>query len=212
MVVSLFIVSPTVIMPVNAVMGPSDFFLDALTNEWHQGSFFSIGNLFIFGFSFFMYLVAAFFHCGLIAMYLKIARRDSPRLYLYDLFSGRRWVFKMFGFYILIMPIMMLIMWKGTLLLIVPGLIAGFILSFAPYFIVDQNMGPIKAIVASFRAAKDNFVNLLALALLSGLIGAAGILPFGVGMLIALPLIQLAVTLAYLHISGRLDRRSPANC
>lgn len=194
---SVLIAGLIVILLQSAIMVPISM-LGVLTPQRGQHDLPAASIPILFGAYFFAFLCFVFFQGGFIAMCVKVARGDSPSIG--DLFSGGRWLFRMLGAQILTM----LIVWLGSILFVVPGLIAAFLLFFTPYFIVDQNMGPIQAMGASFRATSANVGNLLVLALLSWLINLAGVLACGVGMFVSMSVVYIAASLAYLYISGRM--------
>ena len=170
-------------------------------------------------------LIHAFIQGGLTAMSVKAARGETPTST--DAFSGGRWFLRMLGLYglvglvpfvflFLIIPASFLvtppftgiILIVGFLLLIVPSIIVGLGLMLAPYYVVDQNMGSMDAMRASWRATKGQRMNLFVLGLLCSLIILLGGLACGFGLFVAWPIVSLAMAIAYLHISGRIATSS----
>lgn len=71
-----------------------------------------------------------------------------------------------------------------------------------PYVLVDRDCGAIDSIRASFEITRGHVVELLAVALLSGLIGISGVLACGVGLLFTYPLGMLILSAAYALLAG----------
>jgi uncharacterized membrane protein len=91
----------------------------------------------------------------------------------------------------------------GLLLCILPGLVIALFGSFFVYFVLDADLGPIDAIKASFTFVKDNFGNILGLALLSFLIMIVGFLLCFVGVLAAWPIVVIAQAYTYKVLRGQ---------
>ncbi len=85
----------------------------------------------------------------------------------------------------------------GLVLLIVPGIILMLRLQFFAYFIVDKNMSPIKALEASWKATEGNTLNLLVLWFAFLLITILGALALLVGLLVAIPVMMIAMAYIY---------------
>jgi uncharacterized membrane protein len=90
----------------------------------------------------------------------------------------------------------------GILLFIVPGAILAVGLSLAPYYVIDQNMGPIEALKASWAASKGQKGELFVFGLASGGVMLLGLLACCLGLIVAFPVIQLAGVIVYTRISG----------
>jgi hypothetical protein len=148
--------------------------------------------------------LSSFFSGGLIVMNLKAARGVSPSFG--DAFSGGRYFLSMLGVSILTGIIVGL----GLLALIVPGIILIYGLMLAPYYVVDQELGAVEAMKASWAATTGQKGSLFVLSLLCGLLLIAGLLACGVGLFVAIPLTALANALAYLHIAGRIEQAPAA--
>ncbi|CAM3027362.1 Glycerophosphoryl diester phosphodiesterase membrane domain-containing protein [Prescottella defluvii] len=85
----------------------------------------------------------------------------------------------------------------GLILCIIPGLFAIFLTWWTLQFVIDQNQDPIGAIKSSFRAISSNWSPLLLLALALLGINILGAIPFGLGLLVTVPLSIIASTYAY---------------
>jgi len=91
----------------------------------------------------------------------------------------------------------------GFLLCIIPGLIVAFFGAFFVYFILDQDLGAVDSLKASFSFVKDNVGNLLLLLILSWLALLAGALVCGIGLFVAVPVVVIAHTYAYKVLRGQ---------
>lgn len=145
-------------------------------------------------------LLSAPIDMGVIAFFL--AAHADPKTVRYPALWQHRWPYwKFIGAYLLA-SIAMLV---GLILLIVPGVIAAVVLMFSTIVVIDQGLGPIEAMKESVRISRGHFWPLLGLGVLLTLITVAGILALGVGLLIALPVIMIALVHAYrvlLHKAG----------
>jgi uncharacterized membrane protein len=99
----------------------------------------------------------------------------------------------------------------GLVLCIIPGLIAGFLLQFFGYAIVDRrsdtgtgapSSDPIGAMRTSYEIASKNVGNLLVLALLCLVLNLVGALLCGLGLIVSLPVTAIAIAYAWRHFTG----------
>jgi hypothetical protein len=90
----------------------------------------------------------------------------------------------------------------GLILLVIPGLIVAFLSWWTLQFVIDRNDSAVDGIRSSFRAISSQAgpLFLLALALIG--INILGAIPFGLGLLITVPLSTIASTYAYRVVSG----------
>lgn len=96
-----------------------------------------------------------------------------------------------------------LIMSLGMALLILPGLVLAILLAFLWHVLADQKIRGMEAIAAAFRLGAANFLPLLLLGLLGGLINLAGMLCLGIGVLFSAPFVSLLFAVAYQHAQGK---------
>jgi hypothetical protein len=141
--------------------------------------------------------VTAFFQVGLVKIWTDAARGVTPQFA--DLFGGGRRYFAMLG----AMVLFILSVLVGYIFLIVPGIIVALGLAFTYFFVVDQNMGPIDALGASWQATKGHKGNLFLFFLVCGLLWVAGVFACCVGVLVAFPVTMIAMATVYLRITGR---------
>jgi uncharacterized membrane protein len=115
------------------------------------------------------------------------------------------------GPYIIASLLVAVIVTVGLLLCVVPGLIAGFLLQFYGYAIIDRKTdsvttapqsSPTGAIRASFEVVAANIGPLILLAVLCFLLNVAGALLCGVGLLVSLPVTSIAIAYAWRYFSG----------
>jgi len=96
----------------------------------------------------------------------------------------------------------MLIVVLGTLLFIVPGVIWGIKYSFMFYIMVDQNVGPIKALEMSGQMTNGIKMDLFVMYLVFILITIAGFLALFVGIFVAIPVMMMAQVYVYRQMAG----------
>ena len=137
------------------------------------------------------------FQPGLVKIWISAAKGQTPSFG--DLFSAMGRFPAMFATFFL----MGLGVALGYVFLIVPGIILGLGLSLSQYFVVDKNMGPIDALGASWKATDGHKAKLFLLGLMSAGVMLLGCLACYVGLFVALPLMQLALALVYVRLTGQ---------
>lgn len=145
------------------------------------------------------WVLNAFMQAGLMRVNLKVARGEAASFS--DVFSGGTWFLPLLGATILTSIATAL----GFLFFIVPGVILAIGFMFSSHFIVDQNMGPLEAMSASWAATKGQRLDLFGFCFLLFLVVLAGAAACGFGLLVAVPVTSLSTAVAYLHLSGRLN-------
>ena len=115
------------------------------------------------------------------------------------------------GPYIIASLLVAVIVIVGLILCVIPGLIAGFLLQFYGYAIIDRKSdsvttapqsSPTGAIRASFEVVAANIGPLILLAVLCFLLNVAGALLCGVGLFVSLPVTSIAIAYAWRYFSG----------
>ncbi len=96
--------------------------------------------------------------------------------------------------------LLMLIVWGGLLLFIVPGIIWSIKYGLCQYFVIDKGLGPVQAIKASGRTTMGVKWKLFVFSLLCALIILLGLLCLGVGVFAAYPTVMVANALVYRHL------------
>lgn len=141
-------------------------------------------------------VVTTFFTGGMIKVWCAAARGQTPQFG--DMFTGGSRFLPLLGALFLTL----LAVGFGYVLLIVPGIILGLGLAFAQFYVVDQNMGPIDALKASWEATKGHKGHLFLFGLVAVLIGLAGYAACCIGIFAAIPLIMVAWATIYTRVSG----------
>jgi uncharacterized membrane protein len=90
----------------------------------------------------------------------------------------------------------------GYVLCVLPGLAVAIFTIFTTILIVERNLAPIDAIKASIDIVKANFVQVLLVWLLFGVITTVGSLLCGIGLIVAVPVATLFLVYAYRKLSG----------
>lgn len=90
----------------------------------------------------------------------------------------------------------------GLVLLIVPGIIAGIMLMFVGYAVIEEKLGPIDALKKSVALTKGNRWKLFQLALLTLGLNILGFLALLVGLFVTVPVSFLMMVHAYRTLSG----------
>lgn len=85
----------------------------------------------------------------------------------------------------------------GLVFFVVPGIIAIIALVFAPYLIVDRNLGPVEALKESMSITRGHWWNLLFFGIIVTLINLLGAAAFGLGLFITVPVTALAAVHVY---------------
>lgn len=141
--------------------------------------------------------VQTFVSIGLVRIYLEIARGGTPNFGL--LFSGGPWLLRCFGATILYWLMVVV----GGIALIVPGIYLG--MRFWPYmhFIVDKECSIGEAFSQSSVATQHNMGETLIMMLIAVGMLVLGFVMLCLGLLITMPIVGLAWTIAYLMITAQ---------
>jgi len=171
-------------------------------NTWLDGS----GGLFsVWGvlFNIIQWIVTLIIALGLIRATLAILDGRAPSVD--DLLSTRNIVP-----YAIASILVGIIVGVGILLCIIPGLIAGFLLQFYGYAIVDtrspdagtQSADPIGGMKRSYQVVSKNIGSLILLGLMLLLLNFGGALLCGIGLLVTIPISMIATGFAWRFFSG----------
>jgi uncharacterized membrane protein len=90
-----------------------------------------------------------------------------------------------------------LLIFVGLILLIVPGIIVTVRLQFWTYVMVNKQCGPVAALKESWRITGGSVINIMLFNLLTVAVVFLGVLAFGVGVFVAIPVTLLATTFVY---------------
>lgn len=97
----------------------------------------------------------------------------------------------------------------GTLLFVIPGIIASVAFMFAPFLVIDKGLGPIAALKESARITKGNRWRMIALMAAIMLLSFLGFLALIVGSLVVMPVYWLSMASAYRRLSAAADANQP---
>lgn len=136
---------------------------------------------------------------GVSFAYLKAARGDKPEIR--DMFEA----FRNYWNAVLASLLVTVIVIIGLVFLIIPGIIFACKLAFTPYLVVDRKMEVIEAVKESWRMTGGYAWKVFLIGLLAIPIGIAGLICFGVGIIIAILWVSLAFASLYhaVSISGK---------
>lgn len=137
------------------------------------------------------FFVQLLFGTGVIRIMLDVVDKKTPSFE--SLYSQYLLLFR----YLLTTIVIVIITAIGTILLIVPGIIWAIKYQFAPYIVIDKKAGVFEALAESGKITKGQIWKLFVFALASAGIYILGFLALGIGILIAAPVVSLA--LAYIY-------------
>lgn len=96
-----------------------------------------------------------------------------------------------------------IITFVGTLLCILPGIVAWFMLLFTPFFVVDRDLPAVEAIKASFNFTRANLGNMLVWVIVGGIVYVIGYCLCGVGIIVTAPVVLIGAAYTYKKLSGQ---------
>lgn len=132
---------------------------------------------------------------GLNYSYLKAARGD--KLEIKDVFAA----FQNYWNAVLASLLVTVIVIVGFILIIIPGIIFACKLAFTPYLVVDKKMEVIEAVKTSWRMTNGHAWKVFLIGLLAIPIFIAGLICFGVGVIISIMWITMALASLYHSVS-----------
>ena len=112
-----------------------------------------------------------------------------------DLFENLS--FKKFIYFVLVIALVVLSVFGGLLLLVIPGIIFGIRLMFAKFIVIENDMKPMEALKESKRITKGVRWKLFWFSLTAILVVVIGLLCLIVGIFFAAPLVSLATAVIY---------------
>lgn len=148
--------------------------------------------LFIFNF-----FIAYPVQIGVIYFMIKIARGDNAELK--DIFEA----FNHYGSALLMMILLGLIIGIGFLLLIIPGIILGLRLYYTPFILIDQKLGAVDAIKASWEMTRGHGGQVFLMFLLGIPIMIGGMIALIIGIIPASLWMSLAFAVFYTQLNPR---------
>lgn len=135
---------------------------------------------------------------GVYYAYLKAARGQEVEIK--DMFAFSR----NYGNVLLAYILVYIIVGIGIVLLIIPGIIFACKLAFVPFLVVDKQIGAMDAIKASWRMTDGYAMNIFLIGLLAVFISIGGLIVFGIGIIIAIMWIYLAVASIYYAVDSKM--------
>jgi len=132
---------------------------------------------------------------GVAFTYLKAARDNS--IEVKDMFV----VFRNYWNIILASLLIYIVVAIGILLLIIPGIIFACKLAFTPYLVVDRKITAVEAIKESWRMTDGHAWKVFIIGLLALPISIAGLICFGVGIIVAIMWVNLSFAALYHAVS-----------
>jgi len=143
---------------------------------------------------------------GLKWMFLRLVRGENAELG--DAFAGFNQAFKPLMLFSLVAQ---LLTGVGFLLCILPGIYLSLCwFGFGPLLVMDKKLDFWPAMELSRKVVSKHWWSFLGLALVNFLILLAGILAFGVGVFVSLPIIAATTVYAYVDIFGNVAPPAPA--
>jgi uncharacterized membrane protein len=91
----------------------------------------------------------------------------------------------------------------GTILCYIPGIIIGFLLNWAMFYVVDQGMAPMEAIKASVSFATSHLGETIVFYLLGIVVIIIGAVLCLVGLLVAVPVLLIAAAFTFRVLNGQ---------
>ena len=141
-------------------------------------------------------VLTLFLEIGFIKIVLKLV--DGQKAEITELWAYPQYLLRMIGASI----VYGLIVVAGLILLVIPGIYLALRLQFYSYYIVDKNAGALDSLRMSWKATDKNVINIFLFELLLIGINILGVIAFGVGLLITIPVTFVAVTLLYRKLSA----------
>ena len=165
---------------------------------WGEGA--AVGFLGVLGIAYSILIVGPVDY-GVSFSYLKAARGD--KLEIKNMFEA----FQNYWNAVLASLLVTVIVIIGFFLLIVPGIIFACKLAFTPYLVVDRKMTVIEAVKASWDMTRGHAWKVFLIGLLAIPISIAGLICFGVGIILSLMWILMAFASLYHAVSTTTEIR-----
>lgn len=155
-------------------------------------------------------ILSILFSFALLILYFNLVRSllqmvDGKNPTIQNLFEYDR----SFWHYFFGLCLYSVVTFAGFLLLVIPGIYFALRYSLYLYLIADRHLGPIDAFRESARLTNGVKWQLIGLSLLSYLTVVAGALLFGVGLIVALPVVSLAAAYVYRLLSQQTNEPVP---
>jgi membrane-anchored glycerophosphoryl diester phosphodiesterase (GDPDase) len=136
---------------------------------------------------------------GMISIMLKAV--DGKKYSFNDLFAHFKLELIMKSFAVGVLIFLSVVI--GLVLLVIPGIYVGIRLSFAYYFLLEKNAGPIEALKLSWKMTDKRVVKLLEYWVYAVGVLLVGLVAVLIGLLVAQPLLALGYAYIYRKISAK---------
>lgn len=175
-----------VVLVVTAVSAASDAILQSLTG----------GNGMLFAFNVLAFVINTILSMGMLLVALRI--HDDIDTGFADLLEP----VPLFWKYVFTTLLSAVLFGIGFLLFIIPGIILELSFLMALYVVIDKELGPIQALKHSYHLTKGHRLNLFLFVALLTVLNTAGLLLFGFGLLVTVPVSLLSLVWVYRWLSG----------
>jgi hypothetical protein len=149
-------------------------------------------------------LISIWLQLGVVRIFLNLARGGTAELGML-VGQGRHYLSAVAATFLFVIAYML-----GLVLLVVPGIIVATGLQFFLYAMVDEDLGPIEALSESWRLTEGHKLTVFLINLVIGLLAVMFCcVTFGLGYILALPLMSLAAAVMYhslTHLRGPATR------
>jgi len=149
-------------------------------------------------------VVLSFFIPGVLRILLGVARGRTPAFG--ELFGGGDRFIPMLGTVFLLSVVTTI----SLFMLVIPLFIVGTGLSLTYFLVVDQGLGPIEAMKASWAATDGQKMKIFVFGIVCTLIAVGAEIACCLPLLVALPVVMLAYTIVFLRITGGGAAPAPA--
>lgn len=146
-------------------------------------------------------LLAGPLGAGLTLIILRLLRNESPAPQVGDVFKGFDFFLQALLLTIVIGVAFAIAGWLPLVGIVAPTLLWPLVM-FSMCLLADRKMEFWPAIQASYEKAKGEYVSLLVLCLVAGLISAAGAILCGIGVFLTAPFGAITTVVAYRHMFG----------
>ncbi len=138
---------------------------------------------------------------GLTLVILRLLRQEQPAPQIGDVFKGFDFFLQALFLAIVIGVAFAIAGWLPLVGIVAPTLLSPLVM-FAMCLLADRKLDFWPAIQASCEKAKGDYISLLVLCLVAGLISAVGAILCGIGVFLTAPFGAITTVVAYRHMFG----------
>lgn len=139
-------------------------------------------------------------------MKIVLGLTDGSEVAIADLF--KHW--NVFLKYVAVSIVYAIVVYVGLFLFIIPGVIWSIKFMWAPWLVVDKGMGPIEAMKESSRMTMGMKWDLFAFYITMQIAVMLGMIPFGLGLFVTIPMGMLATAKLYREQAGKAPAPKPS--